>query len=192
MSIAARACALLLAASGLPATRGALAQTGQLGPAQILSLVAASPSVLGVTVTSGATQSIASLTDNAVNNFPAPVGVLTNWNLNPGQTAAVSLVAYFAVPSQALVGGSTQIPSSRVLGRMTTGAPATFTAISQGTVGGLGTAGGTLRLFTQAISGANKVASRTDNLDLALDLVGFPTLSPGTYTGTLTIQAVTQ
>jgi hypothetical protein len=145
-----------------------------------------------VTVTSGATQSIASLTDNAVNSFPSPVGVLTNWNLNPGQTASVSLVAYFAVPAQALVGGSTQIPSSRVLGRMTTGAPTTFTAINQGSVGGLGTAGGSLNLFTQAINGANKVASRTDNLDLELNLVGFPTLTPGTYTGTLTIQAVTQ
>jgi hypothetical protein len=47
-------------------------------------------------------------------------------------------------------------------------------------------------LFSQIISGPNKKASRTDNLDLEIDLVGFPTLAPGTYAGTLNIQAVTQ
>jgi hypothetical protein len=59
-------------------------------------------------------------------------------------------------------------------------------------VGGIGTAGGSLRLFSQNISGPTKKASRTDNLELEIDLVGFPTLAPGTYTGTLNIQAVTQ
>jgi hypothetical protein len=47
-------------------------------------------------------------------------------------------------------------------------------------------------LFSVNISGPNKTASRTDNLDLQLDLVGFPTLPPGTYTGTLNIRAITQ
>jgi hypothetical protein len=192
MRLAARGRALVLVLVGLPAARAAEAQAGQLAPAQILSLVAAAPSVLGVTVTSGATQSIASLTDNAVNNFPSPVVVRTNWNVQPGQTTSVELVAYFSVPGQALTAGGSQIPSSRVLGRMMTGLPATYTPISQGSVAGVGTAGGSLHLFAQAISGSNKVASRTDNLDLALDLVGFPTLASGTYAGTLTIQAVTQ
>ena len=190
MTLAPRALLLLLL--GTTAARGAAGQVGQLGQAQILSLVAVGPSVLGVTVTSGAVQSIPSLTDNAVNSFPSPVVVLTNWNLNPGQTASVDLVAYFSVPSQALSGAGTQIPSSRVLGRMTTGLPVAYTAISQGPVAGVGTAGGSLRLFTQAINGANKVSSRNDNLDLRLDLTGFPTLPAGTFAGTLTLQAVTQ
>lgn len=184
--------AVLLGLVGTLVTVPAEAQAGRLAQAQVLSLVLAAPSVLGVTITSGASQSIASLTDNAVNGFPSPVTILTNWNLNPGQTARVNLVAYFTTPSQALVGGATQIPSSRVLGRVTTGLPVTFTAISQGPVGGIGTAGGSLQLFSQAISGTNKVATRTDNLDLQLDLVGFPTLDPENYTGTLTLQAVTQ
>jgi hypothetical protein len=75
---------------------------------------------------------------------------------------------------------------------MTTGLPVAFTALTQNALGGIGTAGGSLRLFAQNISGPNKKANRTDNLDLQIDLVGFPTLAPGLYTGTLNLQAVTQ
>jgi hypothetical protein len=193
MRCPARGRALLAVVFGLLAARMVEAQAaGRLAPAQILSLAVAAPNVLGVTVTSGATQSIASLADNVVNYFPTPVVVRTNWNVSPGQTSTVDLVAYFSVPSQALSGGATQIPSSRVLGRVTTGLPTTYTAINQGPVAGVGTAGGSLRLFTQAISGGNKNSARTDNLDLAVDLVGFPTLAPGSYSGTLTLVAVTQ
>jgi hypothetical protein len=160
--------------------------------AQIISLAATAPSTLTVSVTSGAIQTIAGVTDNAVNSFPAPVVIQTAWNVNPGQTNTVNLVAYFSTPAQALVGGATQIPSSRVLGRMLTGTPTTFTAISQNGVGGVGTAGGSLTLFAVNISGANKDATRTDNLDLQLDLVGFPTLGAGSYSGVLNLRAVTQ
>ena len=184
--------ALCLAVLGLSAARDAEAQAAGLAPAHVLSLAIAPANVLGVTVTSGGTQSIASLVDNATNLFPSPVVLQTNWNLNPGQTSEVDLVAYFAVPSQALAGGATLIPSSRVLGRMSTGLPTTYTAVSGSPVAGVGTAGGSLHLFRQAISGSNKVATRTDNLDLGLNLAGFPTLANGTYTGTLTIEALTQ
>jgi hypothetical protein len=190
--IAACGRALCLTLLGLPAARGAEGQTAGLAPAHVLSLALAAPNVLGVTVTSGGSQTIASVVDNATNAFPSPVVLQTNWNLNPGQTSEVDLVAYFAVPAQALSGGSTQIPSSRILGRMTTGLPTSYTAVSGAPVAGVGTAGGSLHLFRQIISGANKVANRTDNLDLQLNLVGFPTLAVGSYTGTLTIQAVTQ
>jgi hypothetical protein len=160
--------------------------------AQIISLAATSPSSFSVTVMSGATQTIAGVTDNAVNSFPSPVVIQTSWNVKPGQTNTVNLVAYFTTPAQALVGGVTQIPSSRVLGRMLTGIPITFTAINQNGIGGIGTAGGSLRLFAVNISGINKTATRTDNLDLQLDLVGFPTLGAGLYTGVLNLRAVTQ
>jgi hypothetical protein len=127
-----------------------------------------------------------------MNNFPSPVVVTTGWDVNPGQTNTVNLIAYFSTPAQALSGGATQIPSSRVLAQMTTGLPVAFTAITQNAVGGVGTAGGSLRLFAQSISGPNKKSSRTDNLNLQINLVGFPTLAPGTYTGTLNLRAVTQ
>ena len=147
---------------------------------------------LSVTIQSGGVQTIPGIADNTVTNFPSPVVVQTAWNVNPGQTNTVDLVAYFSLPAQAMVGGSTQIPSSRVLGRMTTGLPTTFTAITQNGIGGVGAAGGSLHLFAVNISGANKNASRTDNLDLQLNLVGFPPLAAGNYTGVLNIRAVTQ
>lgn len=192
MQVAACGRALCLTLLGLLAARGAPAQTAGLAPAHVLSLALAAPNVLGVTVTSGGSQAIGSLVDNATNAFPSPVVLQTNWDLNPGQTSEVDLVAFFAVPAQALSGGATQIPSSRILGRMATGLPTTYTAVSGGPVAGVGTSGGSLHLFRQTISGGNKVATRTDNLDLQLNLVGFPTLPVGSYTGTLTIQAVTQ
>ena len=168
------------------------AQAGTGSPARIIALAATKTSQLSVIVGSGAVQTIASLTDNAVNSFSAPVVITTSWDVNPGQTNTVNLMAYFTAPAQALVGPSTQIPSSRVLGQMTTGLPVAFTAITQNAVGGVGTAGGSLRLFAQNITGANKKANRTDNLNLQINLTGFPTLAPGFYSGTLNLKAVTQ
>ena len=162
------------------------------GQAQIISLAAAAPSTLTVAVTSGAVQTIAGVGDNAVNDFPTPVVIQTSWNVNPGQTNSVNLIAYFTLPAQAMVGGTTQIPSSRILGRMTTGLPVAYTAITQNALGGVGSAGGSLHLLSVNIGGANKSASRTDNLDLRLNLVGFPALPAGTYTGVLNLRAVTQ
>jgi hypothetical protein len=172
--------------------RGAEAQGGTVSAARVISLAATKTTQLTIAIGSGAVQSIPSLTDNAVNNFPTPVVITTSWDLNPGQTNSVNLMAYFTTPTQALAGGTTQIPSSRVLGRMTTGLPVGYTAMTQNAVGGIGTAGGSLRLFSLTITGANKKTSRTDNLDLQLNLVGFPTLAPGLYSGTLNLRAVTQ
>jgi hypothetical protein len=178
----------LLALSVIPALRA----TELSAQARIISLTATAPADLSVAVTSGAVQSIAGIADNAVNNFTAPVVIQTTWSVHPGQTNTVNLVAYFSVPAQALVGGSTQIPSSRVLGRMTTGLPVTFTALTQNGVGGIGSAGGSLRLFSVNISGSNKSASRTDNLELQLDLTGLLPLPAGVYAGVLNLRAVTQ
>jgi hypothetical protein len=160
--------------------------------AQVISLAAAAASTLTVVVTSGTVQAIPAVVDNAINTFPSPVVIQTTWNVSPGQTNTVDLMAYFSIPAQALVGATTQIPSSRVEGRTASGIPTTFTAISQNAVGGVGTAGGSLHLFAVSISGSNKNDSRTDNLDLRLNLVGFPTLPAGSYVGVLNLRAVTQ
>ena len=169
-----------------------LGARGLLAQSQVISLAAAAPSTLTVTLQSGAVQTIAGVTDNALNNFPTPVVLRTDWNLNPGQTNTVNLVAYFSIPAQAMTGGAVQIPSSRIQGRMTTGLPVAFTPMTQNAIGGVGSAGGSLALFSVAIGGTNKNAFRTDNLDLRLDLVGFPTLPAGAYAGVLNIRAVTQ
>jgi hypothetical protein len=159
---------------------------------QIITLAAAKAGELIVTVQSGAVQNIAGLTDNAVNNFPTPTVINTDWNVKANQTNTVNLVAYFTLPAQAMVGGATQIPSSRLEGRMTTGIPTTFTAFTQNGLGGVGSAGGSLRLFSLNITNGNRRANRTDNLDLRLNLVGFPALPAGAYIGVLNIRAVTQ
>lgn len=181
---------LLSAATLVVAAERADAQVGAVGNPRVVSLSAVKPGTLTVGVLSGMVQNLPGVADNALNNWPTPVVIITQWNVNPGQTNTVDLVAYFSTPAQALV-GSVQIPSSRVRGQMTTGLPVAFTAFTGGAVGVVGTAGGSLRLFSQLITGINKNSSRTDNLNLQLDLLG-TTLPPGTYTGTLNIRAVTQ
>jgi hypothetical protein len=189
-----RGLSALLTSIALGWGRPAAAQGGAaLGPVQVISLAAARINLLSVSVTSGSVQSVAAVQDNAVNSFPTPVVIATQWDVNPGQVNSISLVAYFTTPSQALVGGTVQIPSSRVLGRMTTGLPTTFTAFTQAVLAGAGTAGGSLVLFSENIGGSNKgTLTRTDNLDLQLNLVGFPDLPVGVYNGTLNIRAVAQ
>ncbi len=187
--------ALMLLVPGLflgPGMGKAAAQAGTVSAARLVTLSALKAGRLTVSLTAGLSRSIPAVTDNAVNTFGGTTTIVTQWDLNPGLTNTVNLVAYFSNPVQAMSGGTVQIPSSRLLGRMTTGLPVAFTPFTQNGIGAVGTAGGSLRLFSVNISGPNKTASRTDNLDLQLNLVGFPTLPPGTYTGTLNIRAITQ
>ena len=93
---------------------------------------------------------------------------------------------------EALVAGTATIPSAWMRGRVATGSPTAFTAFTQGAVNGVGTAGGSLLLFQFSILGNNRRGTRTDALELQLDLTGRPTLTPGTYAGTLNIRAVAQ
>jgi len=170
----------------------AAAQAGTPSLPRLVTLSALRVGQLTVSLPSGTSRSIPAVTDNAVNTFTGTTTIVTQWNLNPGQTNSVNLIAYFSNPTVAMSGGAVQIPSGRILGRVTTGLPVAFTAFTQNGIGVVGTAGGSLRLFSVNISGANKNSSRTDNLDLQLNLVGFPTLPPGTYSGTLNIRAITQ
>jgi len=157
-----------------------------------VSLGARKNTALTVSVLSGGVQSIASITDGAINAFSSPVRVQTTWSVNPGLTGSVQLVAYFTDPTSALAAGpSARIASSRVQGRMATGLPAAFTAFTGVGIGGVGTAGASLRLFSVNITGPNRNATRTDDLDLRLDLTGQPPLSVGTYTGMIYLRAVT-
>lgn len=117
-----------------------------------------------------------------------PVPITTSWNLNPGVVGAVTLYAYFDVPAQALTDGTNNIPSANVLGRYTAGTPTVFTSITQSNP--VGPAGGSLLLFTETITGANKVKTRgPENLDLRVDLTSLPNQAASTYNGTLRIQA---
>lgn len=140
--------------------------------------VAATPSTVTFPLVAGGT---------ATGN--APVAVTTTWVLS-GSRTTVTLIGYFASAAAALANAGppvVDIPTSEVLGQMTTGTPTTFTAFTQ--TAPLGPAGAGLTLFTQAISATNRSSTRTDNLNLQINLTSQPQLPAGTYTGTLNIQA---
>jgi hypothetical protein len=65
-----------------------------------------------------------------------------------------------------------------------------FTAFTQSGVGGIGTVGASLQLFSEGITGLNKNKTRIDTLSLQIDLTTAPLQPAGNYTGTLFIQAV--
>lgn len=188
---------LLLAASSLCAQVESIATVAPvLSPVEVWRTAAANagPAAMANTLTlrlnSGAIQDIPFLTDNRVNSFPSPVSVTTEWTL--GATAStVDLVGYFPSALAALSGPTYDIASSRVNGRMITGQAVTFTPFDGNAMGGVGTPGATLHLFRQPIiAQVNGMGTRTDNLELQLDLRGLPKLPAGTYRGTLTLRAV--
>ncbi len=171
----------------------ASAQSGLLSNAATVTINATKSAALTVTINSGGTQTMAALTDNALNNFATPVNITTAWDVNPS-AAAVVLVGHFTTPAQALANGTDYITSARMKGRL--GTSGAFNAFTNGVVTGgaasVGVAGGTLSLFSQSINGTNKTSSRTDDLYLQIDLVGQPTVTAGTYAGTLNLRAITQ
>jgi hypothetical protein len=119
-----------------------------------------------------------------------PVNITTSWGGSLCLlTCTINVYGYFATSTAALSGGSpiVNIPSSEVLGQVTTGIPTTYTAFTQSNP--LGGAGASLELFSQGffiLSGNN---SRTDALQLEIDLTNQPQLPAGSYSGTLYIQA---
>ena len=189
-----RSCLVTVIGSAL-LTRVASAQPSV--QSTVSSLPTASASLAGsiaVTVGAGAIQSLANVNDGTPNNFPSPVSITLTWDLHPS-TASVQVIGYFANPNAAMTSGAISVPSSWLKGRVLTagvqGAPTTYTAFTQNATGGVGTAGGSLALFTQPILGYSKTGSLTVDLNLQLDLTG-RVLTPGSYTGTLNIRAVTQ
>jgi hypothetical protein len=164
-------------------------------PAQAQANLQSNTATVALTATKNSTLTVspaassatlASITDNSnVNNF-TPVNVTTAWNLTGG--TSVNLVGWFGTPAQALANGTNFIPSTRVEGRV--GATA-FAAFDDAGIGTTGVAGGSLVLFSEGVGPASLLGSRTDQLDLRLDLTGMTTVA-GSYTGTLNLQAIVQ
>jgi hypothetical protein len=163
----------------------ALAQVGLTSNVATVALTATKAATLTVSP-NASTATLASITDNSnANNFTA-VSLTTDWNLTAG--SSVRLVGWFATPAQALANGTNFIPSSKVEGRVGAAAYAPFTAAA---VGSVGVAGGSLQLFNQAVAAGTYFGTRTDQLDLRLNLIGTTTIA-GDYTGTLNLQAIVQ
>jgi len=171
------------------------------GQAGVHSTVSSIPTVsaalagsIAISVASGAVQSLDNVVDDVANDFPSAVSITLTWDLHPS-TGNVQVIGYFTNPAAAMTSGPVSIPSSWLKGRVSTpgvsGAPTSFTAFAQNGVGGVGTAGASLSLFTQPVLGYSKTGAQTIDLQLQLDLVG-RVLAPGSYSGTLNIRAVTQ
>jgi hypothetical protein len=167
------------------ATGVAHAQAGLTSTPATVSLTATKSSTLTLTPTS-ATATLASITDSSAANVFTPVTLSTSWNLTAG--TSVDLVGWFATPAQALVNGTDFVPSSKVEGRVGATAFAPFTS---GATGGVGVANGSLVLYSQAVGAGSFLGSRSDQLDVRLNLANTSTVA-GNYTGTLNLQAVVQ
>jgi hypothetical protein len=154
-----------------------------------VSISATKSSALTVTLTSGLVQFI-SLKNNQISNGSSPIGITTRWDLNPGLASGVRLAAFFSTAANALSdGGANKIASSKVEGRVLTGVPTTFTAMSQMLSTNPGIPSGLL-LFSETLSGANRTKTRNDVLDIRVNLTGV-SINSAVYTGTLFIQAFT-
>ena len=189
-----RSCLVALASSAL-FTRVASPQAKVLSTVSSLPAVAAAAAnAISVSVGSGAVQSLSSVIDNAPNTFPTPVSITLTWDLHPS-TGSVQVIGYFANPAAAMTSGPVSIPSSWLKARVLTagapGAPTSYTGFTQNSVGGVGTAGGSLALVSQPVLGYSRTGTLTFDLQLQLDLTG-RVLTPGSYSGTLNIRAVTQ
>jgi hypothetical protein len=169
----------------LGSASSAQAQVGLTSSVATVALTATKNATLTVTP-NASTATLASITDGSnVNDF-TPVSLTTSWNLTAG--SSVRLIGWFATPAQALVNGTDFIPSSKVEGRVGATAYAPFTGAA---LGGVGVAGGSLQLFSQAVAAGSFFGTRNDQLDLRLDLTGTTTLA-GDYLGTLNLQAIVQ
>jgi hypothetical protein len=105
-----------------------------------------------------------------------------------GIGTTTDLYAYFASPTSALTDGRTPanlIPSSAVLGQVTTGLPTSYTAFTQTTPFNAAASG--LHLYDET-DVLNFGVTRTDVLNLEINLSGV-SIPAGTYTGTITLQA---
>jgi hypothetical protein len=132
------------------------------------------------------------LVSNGVAAGSGAIQVTTSWGSGICLfTCTVNLYGYFANSDAALSGGApvVNIPSSAVLGQVPSGSPTAYTPFAQS--GPLGGASASLLLFSQSIFLISGKSSRTDALNLEIDLSAQPQLPAGTYSGTLYIQAQT-
>ena len=156
--------------------------------AQVNSNLATVTLTAGVTPYIGISVSAAAVSFSLVPGAGPTAGAPTltvnaNWSLAAGPTN-MSLWGSFAAAATALTdGGWNDIPSANVLGAVNGGGAAAFTG-----TGPFGGAAAGLQIWTQAVAGP-ETGTRSDTLDLSIDLTSQPLLPSGTYVGTLNLQA---
>lgn len=182
---------------GLVLCAGSGVSAQVLSGAHAVTISATKLGQLAVVPVANAAQVVTDILDGTTTAFgPAPVEILTRWDLQPGRVSTVRLVGYFLSPGAALTDGAgSAITSAEVQALMTTVAGMPWTSFTGAPVAAgtatVGTAGGTVEFWSVPVSGANKISSRTDQLSLRLDLTNRASPLPaGTYAGTLLLRAV--
>lgn len=149
--------------------------------------------VKGQTVTLGtpspSSQSL-SIVDGQITEWASPITLTVSWDVTNSATTTVKLVGYFTTPSQALsFNGSSVIPSSSIEASIDNGA--NWLPVTSSAVGGVGTAGGSILLYTSApTEGGNRVGSATVTFRMRLNLTAGPTTVSGVYSGTFNLMAI--
>lgn len=159
----------------LNSTAGSVALTATLGESITLAVT---PGTMSFALVAGGTAT-----------GSTPISITTTWVLAASRANLV-LDAYFSSASAALSTAGppvVNIPSSEVLGQMTTGTPTSYTPFTQ--TGVVGAAGAGLALFTVSLSSSNRAGTRTDSFSLEIDIASQPQLPAAVYTGTVYIQA---
>jgi len=160
----------------------AIAQAVRVGQAAVKPAA-----ILGgsVTVTAAPGSVSFRLISKGVASSSSGVGVTTTW-MGLSRLSRMNLYGYFSGAGAALTGGSpaVSIPSSAVLGQMPAGFPSSFTPFTQSNP----IAGASLLLYCEPLMAVGN-GSRTDTLNMEINLEGLSQLPAGTYTGTLYLQA---
>lgn len=148
--------------------------------------------VKGQTVTLGApspTSQGLNLVDGAITEWASPFTLTVAWDVTNSPTTTVKLVGYFPTPSQALTFGTSYIPSSSIEASVDNGL--TWTPVTSNAVGGIGSAGGSVVLYTSApTDGANKTGSAAVTFKVRLNLTAGPATLAGIYAGTFYLMAI--
>jgi hypothetical protein len=160
------------------------------GMAQVVRVGQGGPkpaAVLGGSVTISVAPAFMSflLVSKGVAASSSGVGVTTTWT-GLSRLCKLNLYGYFSNPGAALTGGTpaVNIPTTAVLGQVPTGSALTYTPFTRSNPA----SGASLLLLCELfMSGGN--GSRTDTLNMEIDLEDLPQLPAGTYTGTLYLQA---
>lgn len=145
-----------------------------------LSVVSATPSVHFL------------LAPQTIAHADRPLAITTSWNLDPNRSEVV-VRAFFSDPASALATQESaaavdRISGSEVFARAATGTPRAFTSFA--TTGSSAGPTGGLEIFRQPLHpGVNDQDSRTDVVELQLDLRSRARLSAGHYDGVLTLVA---
>ncbi|MGA1310095.1 MAG: hypothetical protein ACO31W_08860 [Gemmatimonadaceae bacterium] len=155
---------------------------------QTVTLGAVKGQTVTLTVPSPGSQSL-TLVDGAITEWPSPITLTVSWDVTNSPTTTVKLVGYFATPAQAMTYNGSYI-SSALIEAQPDGSTE-WLPVTSNAVGGVGTAGGSVVLYTSPVTdGGNKAGSHSVSFRLRLNLTSNPTTVAGTYSGTFNLMAI--